>query len=73
MGGEHCCGIGCPASQAMTDWKPVRLRRGSLIHVSDTESLVETACGFPMKGAIYAVDAAPTCKKCLRAMLDELN
>jgi len=57
----------------VTEWKPVRLRRGTLIHVSDTENLTETACGWPMKAATYAVDEAPTCKKCLQAMIDELN
>jgi len=55
----------------MTDWKPVRLRRGRLVHV--TADLQETACTWPLNSAIYAVDEAPTCKKCLRVMLDELN
>lgn len=59
--------------QAMTEWKPVRLRRGTKVHVSDTESLKVTGCGVELVGARYAVDEAPTCKHCLRAMLGELN
>ena len=57
----------------MTEWKPVRLRRGRLIHVTDTESLRRTACDVDADGAIYAVDEAPNCKRCLQAMIDELN
>jgi len=57
----------------MTEWKPVRLRRGKLVHVTEVDSLVKTSCGKPCSGATYAVDEAPTCKRCLRAMLDALN
>jgi hypothetical protein len=57
----------------MTEWKPVRLRRGKLIHVTDTESLRETACGKDCDGGVYAVDEAPNCKRCLQAQLAELN
>ena len=57
----------------VTEWKPVRLRRGRLVHV--TADLQETACGWPCSGAVYAVDEATNCKKCLRVQLDdpELN
>jgi len=57
----------------VTEWKPIRLRRGKRVHVSDAESLRKTACRRSADGAIIAVDEAPNCKACLRAMLDELN
>jgi hypothetical protein len=57
----------------MTDWKPVRLKRGRIIHVTAAEDMRMTACDWPCDGGIMEVDAAPTCKKYLRAMLDELN
>jgi len=57
----------------MTEWKPVRLRRGRVVHVSDVDDMRMTACNWPCDGAVIAVDEAPTCKKCLQAMIDELN
>lgn len=57
----------------MTDWLPIRLRRGRLIHVTATKDMRTTACSWPCDGGVLEVDAAPTCKKCLQAMLDELN
>lgn len=53
------------------DFKPVRLRRGKLVHV--TADLLRTPCSRSVAGAIYAVDEAPTCKRCLRAMLERLG
>ena len=55
----------------MTDFKPVRPRRGKLVHV--TADLQRTPSGSSASGWSYAVDEAPTSKRCLLAMLDELN
>ncbi len=57
----------------MTDWKPVRLKHGKLVHVTADLQRTGGTCDHDVSGATYAVDEAPTCKKCLRAMLDELN
>jgi hypothetical protein len=57
----------------MTEFKPIRLRRGKLVHVTDVEDLRETACGKNCDGGVLAVDEAPNCKPCVRAVLDSLN
>lgn len=56
----------------MTDWKAIRFKRGSVVHVTGDYRV--TGCGRPADGSILVShDPRPTCQRCARAMLDELN
>lgn len=59
----------------MSEYKPIRFRRGRLVHATDVESMRVTQCGKPCDGVVLLADEVPTCKACLRAILDdpELN
>jgi len=57
----------------VSEFKPIRPKRGKRVHVSETNDLRETACGISCDGWSLLADEAPTCKRCLRAMLDALN
>lgn len=57
----------------MSEYKPVRLRAGKLIHATDVESYRVTMCGYKLTGATLIADAVPDCSRCLRAIVDRIK
>lgn len=58
----------------MNEFRPIRARRSRVVHVTEVDDMRRTACRKSCEsGWTIAVDESPTCKVCLRAMLDALN
>jgi len=58
---------------APPEFKPIRARRGKVVHVTEVNDMRTTACGKSCDGWTLLADEAPSCRVCLRAMLDALN
>ena len=52
----------------MSEYKPVRARRSTVVHATHVDDLRMTACGVQCDGWTYTADEVPNCRRCLRIL-----
>ena len=54
----------------MSEFKPIRTRRGKRIHATDVEDYRRALCGVSVDGGRLEADSVPDCRSCLRLLVE---